>query len=77
MTLPALRVRLDDLVAAIASVTGGNAAAIRFEPDHVFEEQFGRLPPLSTPMAESLRFKSDTDLPALVRAALNRQSVAA
>ena len=77
MTLPALRVRLDDLAAAIAAITGGNAAAIRFEPDHVLEEQFGRLPPLSTPMAESFGFKSDADLPALVRAALDRQSVAA
>jgi nucleoside-diphosphate-sugar epimerase len=77
MTLPALRVRLDELVASIAAVTGGSAAGIRFEPDPVLEEQFGRLPALSTPLAESLGFKGDADLPALVRAALERESLAA
>ena len=77
MTLPALRVRLDDLVAAITAVTGGSAAGIRFKPDRVLDEQFGRLPPLSTPLAESLGFRRDADLPALVRAALEREIVAA
>ena len=77
MTLPALRVRLDDLVAAIVAATGGSSAGFRFEPDHVLEEQFGRLPALSTPLAESLGFKGDADLPALVRAALERESLAA
>jgi nucleoside-diphosphate-sugar epimerase len=77
ITLPAQRVRLDDLIAEIAAVTGGNATVIRFEPEPVLEEQFGRLPPLSTPMAESLGFESDADLRALVRSALDRQSIAA
>ena len=77
MTLPALRVRADDLVAAIAAVTGGSAAGIRFEPDPALEEHFGRLPPLSTPLTESLGFRRDADLPALVRAALERERVAA
>jgi hypothetical protein len=77
MTVPALRVRLDELVAAIAAVTGGSSAGIRFAPDPVLEEQFGRLPALSTPLAESLGFKGDADLPALVRAALERESLAA
>jgi D-erythronate 2-dehydrogenase len=77
MTLPALRVRIDELVAAIAAVTSGSMADVRFDPDPELQEQFGRLPPLSTPMAESFGFKSDADLPALVRTALGRQSVAA
>lgn len=77
ITLPALRTRLDDLVAAIASVTGGSADRIRYEPDEALEEQFGRLPPLSTPLAESLGFKRDADLTALVRAALEGESLPA
>lgn len=71
MTLPAIRVRMADLVAAIAAVGGGSTAHISYDPDPVLEEDFGRLPELSTPLAESVGFRSDDGVNGLVRAALS------
>ncbi len=61
LTLPALRVRMDELVAALG---GGNVA---YEPDTVLEAQFGAYPQLSTPAADQLGFRHDGDLTTLVR----------
>ena len=69
-TLPALWTRVDALVSEIASVTGGSADLISYDPDPALEEQFGSLPPLATPLAESLGFKSDASLAELVRSAI-------
>ncbi len=60
-TLPALRVRMDELVKALG---GGK---VSYEPDPVLEAQFGAYPPLSTPAADRLGFRHDGDLAALVK----------
>ena len=70
LTLPALRVRMADLVAAIARATGGDPALIRHAPQAAIEAGFGRLPELSTAMADGLGFRHDGSLPALVEAVL-------
>lgn len=70
LTLPALRVRLDDLVETIASQTGGRASAVRYVPDPQIMRNFGGYPPLSTPAADALGLRHDGDLDGLVRRTL-------
>lgn len=65
-TLPALRVRMQELAEAVARRAGSDPSLIAFEPDVALEAQFGRLPPLATPLAESLGFAHDGDLDSLV-----------
>ena len=67
MTLPAVRVAIQELVQVIAQATGASPDSIGYAPDAVLEAQFGRLPPLSTPLADSLGFRHDGDVGALVR----------
>uniref|UniRef100_UPI0035CC974B NAD-dependent epimerase/dehydratase family protein n=1 Tax=uncultured Sphingomonas sp. TaxID=158754 RepID=UPI0035CC974B len=69
-TLPACHVRLDDLVAAIASATGSPSSLVDYAPDAAIEAQFGRLPLLSTARADALGFRSDGTLDSLVSRAL-------
>lgn len=64
LTLPALRVRMDELVAALG---GGK---VSYEPDANLEAQFGAYPPLSTPAADRLGFRHDGDLATLVKRVL-------
>lgn len=66
LTLPALRVRADDLVGAVAAACGTSASLISYRPEPALEAAFGRLPPLSTPTAEALGFRRDGDLIQLV-----------
>ncbi|MEG3086274.1 NAD-dependent epimerase/dehydratase family protein [Sphingomonas sp. PB4P5] len=66
ITLPALRVRMDDLVAAIED-HAGRAAQIDYAPDPDIERGFGRLPPLVAGAARSLGFSDDGDIGSLVR----------
>lgn len=74
-TLPTLRFSMEELVDAIASVHGhGVKSRVRFEPNEEIESLFGRYPPLQTPAAEGLGFRSDVDLPTLVRQALRRDA---
>ncbi len=70
VTLPALCVRLGDLVQAIARETGGAASAVRYAPDPQIMLNFGSYPPLSTPAADALGLRHDGDLGALVARAL-------
>jgi nucleoside-diphosphate-sugar epimerase len=70
ITAPALRVTLAGLVEAIAAATGADAADVTYAPDATLEAQFGRLPPLATPLADSLGFRHDGGLDALVRRSL-------
>ena len=70
VTLPALRVRLGDLVEAIARGTGGSASAVRYAPDPRIVRNFGSYPPLSTPAADALGLAHDGDLDGLVARAL-------
>ena len=70
MTLPAIRVTMAELAAATATATGRDVNIVSYAPDPELEEQFGRMPPLATPLARSLGFEADPDLPTLVRSAL-------
>jgi nucleoside-diphosphate-sugar epimerase len=70
-TLPTLRFSMEELVDAIASVHGhGVKSLVKFAPKDEIEALFGRYPPLETPAAEALGFRSDADLATLVRQAL-------
>jgi D-erythronate 2-dehydrogenase len=69
LTLPALTLRLDALVAALQSEFPVSAARVTHAPDPAIMTAFGRQPPLLTPAAEALGFARDADARALVRAA--------
>jgi nucleoside-diphosphate-sugar epimerase len=70
-TLPTLRFSMEELVDAIASVHGRDVKAlVTFDPKEEIEALFGRFPPLETPTAEAVGFRSDADLPTLVRQAV-------
>jgi D-erythronate 2-dehydrogenase len=69
-TLPALRVTMGDLTAALVRRSGCDPDLVSFERDAALEAQFGRLPPLATPLANALGFESDGDLDSLVARAL-------
>jgi nucleoside-diphosphate-sugar epimerase len=71
VTLPALRVTMGALVAAIARATGADPALISYEPDPALEAGFGRLPPLTTQAAEAMGFVHDGTLADLVLKGLN------
>jgi nucleoside-diphosphate-sugar epimerase len=66
ITLPALHLRMHDLVAEIARQAGAATELVSYAPDAPLEAAFGALPPLFTPAAERLGFSNDGDLSALV-----------
>jgi hypothetical protein len=68
--LPALRVTVRELATAVAAATGCDMSLVSFERDDALERQFGRLPVLSTQVADSLGFSNDGELAALVARAL-------
>jgi nucleoside-diphosphate-sugar epimerase len=65
LTLPALRVAMADLVAAIVTRTGSQGD-VTYAPDPAIEAQFGRLPPLATATADTLGFRHDGNVAQLV-----------
>jgi nucleoside-diphosphate-sugar epimerase len=69
-TLPAVRGSMHELVAALAARLGADPESITYEGDERLEAQFGRLPPLSTPLAQGLGFRSDGSIASLVQRAL-------
>jgi nucleoside-diphosphate-sugar epimerase len=69
VTLPALRVRMADLVAAIGRHLG-TALHASYVPEREIERDFGSYPPLRTTAAEALGLAHDGDLDALVTAAM-------
>ena len=76
LTLPALRLSMADLVAAIGDATGQPASRlVGYEPVPSIEAQFGRYPPLATPRAEALGFRHDGDAATLVRRALAQAGI--
>ncbi len=70
VTLPALRVRIGDLVEEIALQTGASVKSVSYAPAGALESGFGALPPLFTPAAEGLGFSNDGALSALVSCSL-------
>ncbi len=70
VTLPAMHVRMSDLVASIARQCGSDSRLVSWKPDAAIMARFGRFSPLSTPRAERLGFTADPDLDALVHSAL-------
>jgi nucleoside-diphosphate-sugar epimerase len=70
--LPALRCSIEEIVLAIVKVSGQPAdSLISYQPMADLEERFGRLPPLRTPLADSLAFHHDGSAEQLVRRALD------
>lgn len=74
VTLPALRIRMADLVAEVARQCMASPDLVDYAPDAGLEAAFGAHPPLATPAAEAAGFRSDGDLPTLVARALARLS---
>ncbi len=70
VTLPAQRITMGALAAAIAVQCGVSATLVRYEPNTELEAGFGTQPPLATPAAEKAGFAHDGDLATLVRNAL-------
>lgn len=70
LTLPALHVRMADLVSEICRRTGADPSLVSYRPDAATERGFGAQPPLSTPAAEALGFRHDGTLAQLVSSAL-------
>lgn len=74
-TMPALRLSMEELVAALAEALGPEARdLVSFAPDPRVEAQFGAQPPLATPLAESLGMKHDGDGVSLTRNVLRALS---
>ncbi len=70
-TLPALQVRIGELLAEIAARTGAPRDLVSHAPQPDIEAQFGRYPPLHTPGADALGFRHDQDLAGLVSRVLD------
>lgn len=70
VTLPALRVRMEDLIKEVARQCGAVPDLVSYAPDAALEAAFGAQPPLHTPAAEQAGFTHDGDLTALVASAL-------
>lgn len=76
-TLPALHLTMGDLVAAIGAATGRDFdALVSYQPNEAIESQFGRYPPLRTPLADRLGFRHDGDTATLVGRALHHAGLA-
>ncbi len=70
-TLPALRVTMAELAAAIGEAAGTDAGGlVRYAPMQEVEDVFGAYPPLRTPRADKMGFRHDGSLAALVRRTL-------
>lgn len=70
VTLPALRIKMDDLAVEIARQCGVSADLVAYEPDADLEGAFGCYPPLRTQAADAAGFLHDGTLEAMVGSAL-------
>lgn len=70
LTLPSLRVSIGQLLDAIRRRFPDSRSEVRVEPDAGLEAQFTAWPVLSTSIADSLGFRHDGDIDALVRRAV-------
>lgn len=69
-TLPAQRVRIDAVIAALKRLYPDSPSQVRYEPDLALELQFARQPQLMTAIADELGFKHDGDISRLVARAI-------
>jgi D-erythronate 2-dehydrogenase len=70
ITLPSLRFSMKELVEAIALVYGGDIRdLVRYEPNPLLEDLFGRFPELRPLSAQRLGFQDDGDVATLIRRA--------
>ena len=69
-TLPALRLRMDELAAALQRRFPDSLAQVSYRPDPDIEAQFARQPLLTTALADALGFRHDGDIDRLVARAL-------
>lgn len=65
LTLPALRIDMGSLVAALGRATS-QTPRVDYDPDDGLEAQFGRLPPLDSALARGAGYRDDGDIDALV-----------
>lgn len=72
LTLPALRLSMEQLVAATAAEYGADTALVRYVPDPRLEAAFGGYPALRTAAGDRLGFAHDGDARRLVLQALNK-----
>lgn len=72
VTLPALHVRIGELMEALEARDPARAGAIAFRPDAALERTFAAHPRLTTPSAEALGFSRDADLDDLIDRVLAR-----
>lgn len=70
VTLPALRIAMDDLAKEIARQCDADAGLVSYAPDPALEAAFGAHPLLATPAAERAGFAGDASLGNLVTSAL-------
>ena len=70
VTLPALRVRMDELATEIARRSNARTGLVSYEPDAALETAFGALPPLNASRATDLGFHHDGSTERLVASAL-------
>lgn len=70
VTLPALRLRMQDLAKEIARQCGVSEGLVSYQPDAALEAAFAAQPPLATPAAERAGFAHDGKLAILVESAL-------
>jgi nucleoside-diphosphate-sugar epimerase len=71
-TLPVLRLRIGDLVDALARRFGEDRRAlVTYAPNELIEQAFGRLPPLEASAAERIGFRHDGDVDRLITNALD------
>ncbi len=71
LLLPTLHFTMGELVHAVAAVHGAQVhELVRWAPQERIEALFGRFPPLRTPAADAVGFRHDSDLPTLVRRAI-------
>jgi len=66
VTLPALRVRMDELVSAIARFYGRAPSLVDFQVDPDIEAAFGAYPALITAQSDALKFRAETSVNELV-----------
>ena len=69
-TLPAQRVRIDMLIAALKQRFRESNSNITYAPDAALEAQFAGYPPLTTMQADALGFRHDGDMATLVARAM-------